>query len=125
MINNHIYGLFLFVIMQYFLFANDLLLKKADDILKEMTINEKISLLSGKGAYNTQNIDRLGLTQLELWDGPNGVRSNSNETATALPVGIAMGATWNTKLINKVGISLGQESRAFNVDVLLIILHRV
>ena len=119
MINNHIYGLFLFVIMQYFLFANDLLLKKADDILKEMTINEKISLLSGKGAYNTQNIDRLGLPQLELWDGPNGVRSNSNETATALPVGIAMGATWNTKLINKVGISLGQESRAFNVDVLL------
>ena len=34
MINDHIYGLFLFVIMQYFLFANDLLLKKADDVHK-------------------------------------------------------------------------------------------
>jgi len=119
MINNHIQGLFFFILIQHLLFANNPLQNKADDILKQMTINEKISLLSGKGAYNTQNIDRLGLPQLELWDGPNGVRSNSNETATAFPVGIAMGATWNTKLINEIGIALGKESRAFDVEVLL------
>ena len=119
MINNHIQGLILFLVMQHLLFANDPLQNKADDILKQMTIDEKISLLSGKGAYNTQNIDRLGLPQLELWDGPNGVRSNSNEIATAFPVGIAMGATWNTKLINKVGVALGKESRSFGVEVLL------
>ena len=119
MINNHIQGLFFFILIQHLLFANNPLQNKADVILKQMTINEKISLLSGKGAYNTQNIDRLGLPQLELWDGPNGVRSNSNETATAFPVGIAMGATWNTKLIHEIGIALGKESRAFDVEVLL------
>ena len=108
-----------FLFITALLFANDQLQKKAENILSQLSIEEKISLLSGKGVYNTQNIDRLGLSQLELWDGPNGVRSNSNETATAFPVGISMGATWNVELINELGIALGKESRAFGVEVLL------
>ena len=119
MINHFTQGLAFLIFIHYFLFADDTLHKKAEDILQQMTTNEKISLLSGKGAYNTQNIDRLGLSQLELWDGPNGVRSNSNEQATAFPVGISMGATWNVELINELGIALGKESRAFGVEVLL------
>ena len=119
MINHFTQGLAFLIFIHYFLFADDTLHKKAEDILQQMTTNEKISLLSGKGVYNTQNIDRLGLSQLELWDGPNGVRSNSNEQATAFPVGISMGATWNVELINELGIALGKESRAFGVEVLL------
>ena len=119
MINHFTQGLALLIFIHFFLFADDTLHKKAEDILQQMTTNEKISLLSGKGVYNTQNIDRLGLSQLELWDGPNGVRSNSNEQATAFPVGISMGATWNVELINELGIALGKESRAFGVEVLL------
>jgi len=119
MINNHFKYFFLFIFIQYLLFANNPLQENADDILNQLTVDEKISLLSGKGVYNTQNIDRLGLIQLELWDGPNGVRSNSNEIATAFPVGISMGATWNTDLINELGLALGKESRAFEVEVLL------
>ena len=108
-----------FLSITVLLFANDQLQKKAENILSQLSIEEKISLLSGKGVYNTQNIDRLGLSQLELWDGPNGVRSNSNEPATAFPVGISMGATWNVELIKELGIALGKESRAFGVEVLL------
>ena len=119
MINNYFRGLFYFFSITTLLFANDQLQKKAESILNQLSKEEKISLLSGKGVYNTQNIDRVGLPQLELWDGPNGVRSNSNEQATAFPVGIAMGATWNVELIKELGTALGKESRAFGVEVLL------
>ena len=108
MINNYFRGISCFFSITTLLFANDQLQKKAENILNQLSKEEKISLLSGKGVYNTQNIDRVGLPQLELWDGPNGVRSNSNEQATAFPVGIAMGATWNVELIKELGIALGK-----------------
>ena len=119
MINNYFRGVWFFFCIAMLCSANDQLQKQAENILSQLSNEEKISLLSGKGVYNTQNIDRLGLSQLELWDGPNGVRSNNNEQATAFPVGISMGATWNVELIKELGIALGKESRAFGVEVLL------
>ena len=80
--------------------ADDRIYKQAQELLAVMTLDEKVSLLSGRGSYDTQNIDRLNLPSLQLWDGPNGVRSNNNEPATAFPVGICMGSTWNLSLIH-------------------------
>ena len=99
--------------------ADDRIYKQAQKLLAVMTLDEKVSLLSGRGSYDTQNIDRLNLPSLQLWDGPNGVRSNNNEPATAFPVGICMGSTWNPALIEKLGKALGKECRAFGVEVLL------
>ena len=99
--------------------ADDRIYKQAQELLAVMTLDEKVSLLSGRGSYDTQNIDRLNLPSLQLWDGPNGVRSNNNEPATAFPVGICMGSTWNPALIEKLGKALGKECRAFGVEVLL------
>ena len=99
--------------------ADDHIYKQAQELLAVMTLDEKVSLLSGRGSYDTQNIDRLNLPSLQLWDGPNGVRSNNNEPATAFPVGICMGSTWNPALIEKLGKALGKECRAFGVEVLL------
>ena len=99
--------------------ADDRIYKQAKKLLAVMTLDEKVSLLSGRGSYDTQNIDRLDLPSLQLWDGPNGVRSNNNEPATAFPVGICMGSTWNPVLIEKLGKALGKECRAFGVEVLL------
>ena len=99
--------------------ADDRIYKQAQELLAVMTLDEKVSLLSGRGSYDTQDIKRLNLPSLQLWDGPNGVRSNNNEPATAFPVGICMGSTWNPELIEKLGIALGKECRAFGVEVLL------
>ena len=99
--------------------ADNRIYKQASELLAVMTLDEKVSLLSGRGSYDTQNIDRLNLPSLQLWDGPNGVRSNNNEPATAFPVGICMGSTWNPALIEKLGKALGKECRAFGVEVLL------
>ena len=93
--------------------------EKALGLLDQMTLDEKISLLSGRGMYDTQNIDRLNIPSLQLWDGPNGVRSNSGQPTTAFPVGIAMGATWNRSLIEELGTALGRECRSMGVEVLL------
>ena len=67
----------------------------ARSLLNQMSLDKKISLLSGRGIYDTQNISRLNIPSLQLWDGPNGIRSNKNQPITAFPVGVAMGATWN------------------------------
>ena len=52
--------------------ADDRIYKQAQKLLAVMTLDEKVSLLSGRGSYDTQNIDRLDLPSLQLWDGPNG-----------------------------------------------------
>ena len=44
------------------------------DILSKLTLDEKLSLLSGKTYWLTQEIDRLGVPSVWMSDGPHGVR---------------------------------------------------
>ena len=85
--------------------------EQAPSLLNQMSLNEIISILSGRGMYDTQNISRLNFPSLQLWDGPNGVRSNKNQPTTAFPVGMAIGATWNRSLIGEVGTAFGRGYR--------------
>ena len=66
MINNYFRGISYFFSITTLLFANDQLQKKAENILNQLSKEEKISLLSGKGVYNTQNIDRVGQSHLAI-----------------------------------------------------------
>jgi beta-glucosidase len=60
-----------------------------------------------------------------MTDGPHGVRANQREAdrivgpATSFPTGISMAASWNPELIERVGIALGEETRALGCDILL------
>ena len=45
--------------------ADDRIYKQAQELLAVMTLDEKVSLLSGRGSYDTQNIDRLNLPSLQ------------------------------------------------------------
>ncbi|MGQ9779513.1 MAG: hypothetical protein ACUVRM_06515, partial [Bacillota bacterium] len=49
--------------------------KRVEEILAKMTLREKIALLSGRDAWRTVAIERLGLPSLVMTDGPHGVRS--------------------------------------------------
>jgi len=87
-----------------------------------MTLEEKISMLAGADLWHTVAVPRLVIPQLKTSDGPNGARGawgNMGPTSVATPVGIALGATWNPALVEKVGNVLADELEAKGAHILL------
>jgi beta-glucosidase len=99
--------------------------KKIEALIKKMTLEEKVSLVSGIDNWHTKAIPRLGLPSIKVTDGPHGCRTassvNQNETipATCFPTGIGLAATWNTELVGKVGAAVGRETRDRGCTVIL------
>ena len=89
--------------------------ERVDDLLKQMTLEEKIDMIGGTG-FETKAIERLGIPPLNMSDGPLGVRWDNS---TALPSGILLGATWNPDLITKLGTVLATETKAKGRQVIL------
>ncbi|MFL5734914.1 MAG: beta-glucosidase H [Chloroflexia bacterium] len=95
---------------------------KIENLLSEMTLEEKVSLLAGADNWHTVAIDRLGIPSLKVTDGPNGARGDAfvgGVTAAAFPAGILLASTWNTALVQRVGKALAQEARTKGARVLL------
>lgn len=89
--------------------------ERVRDLLSRLTLKEKVDLLGGTG-FATKPIERLGIPELRMADGPVGVRWGES---TAFPVSIAMAATWDTSLVNLLGNALGRETRGKARHVLL------
>jgi len=93
-----------------------------DDIVQQLTLDEKCILLSGKNMWETASLERLGIKSLKMTDGPAGVRGSKwvdGSHTTYIPCGISLGATFDPALVEKVGAVLGQEARAKQAHVLL------
>lgn len=90
---------------------------RAADIVAQMTLDEKIAYIGGYDSWYIRPLERLGLPAVKMVDGPQGVRNNTQ--STLYPSGVAAAATWNRELIEKMGIALGQDSRARGVHILL------
>ena len=91
-------------------------------LLKQMTLEEKISMLAGADLWHSVAVPRLGIPQFKVTDGPNGARGAWGSMASpsvATPVGIALGATWNPELVEKVGNVLADELKAKGSHILL------
>ncbi len=104
-----------------------------DGLLAELTLEEKVSLTAGFDLWNIAAVDRLGIPQIKVTDGPNGARGAEgllgagSTTAACLPCGSALGATWDPELIAHVGELIGREARTKSCRFLLaptINLHR-
>jgi beta-glucosidase len=91
--------------------------RRVDSILKQMTIEEKIDLLGGVRGFALRGVPRLGLPSLETADGPIGVRNDGR--ATVMAGGIALAATWNPALAERVGREIGRDARAKGKHLLL------
>jgi beta-glucosidase len=89
--------------------------KRVEDLLSKLTLDEKIDLLGGTG-FATKKIKRLGIPEMRMTDGPVGVRW---QKSTAFPVSIAMAATWNPELVNKIGSAIGRETKGHARHVIL------
>src|SRR5688572_1189004 len=93
-----------------------------DELLQQMTIEEKISMLAGADLWHSVAVPRLGIPQFRVTDGPNGARGSwgsMGPSSVATPVGIALGATWNPDIVEKVGNVLGDELKAKGAHILL------
>src|SRR6266498_2083686 len=97
-------------------------MSRIDDLLSQMTIEEKISMLAGADVWHSVAVKRLGIPQFKTTDGPNGARGawgSMSSPSVATPVGIALGATWNPALVEKVGNVLADELEAKGAHILL------
>jgi len=90
---------------------------KISHIFGEMTLNEKIDLISGEQHFGISANPRLGLQRLWCSDATAGVHNHGRATAFSSP--IAMAASWNRELIQKVGDTIGKECRAKGISILL------
>jgi beta-glucosidase len=94
-----------------------------DKLLAELTLDEKAALSAGVDMWSTASVPRLGIPSVQLTDGPNGARGNqpgpAGPTATCVPCGSALGATWDPDLVERVGALVGREARAMGARVLL------
>ena len=97
--------------------------------VERLTLEEKASLTSGADHWRTQAVARVGVPALVLADGPHGLRKPANgfdevgigasAPATCFPPAVALGATFDPALAERVGAALGAEAAAAGVAVLL------
>lgn len=90
---------------------------RAEAILKQMTLEEKIDLIGGTDGFFIRAIPRLGIPRIKMADGPLGVRNFG--PATAMAGGISLAASWNPQLAEQVGTQIGRDARAKGVHYLL------
>ncbi|CAM3732715.1 glycoside hydrolase family 3 C-terminal domain-containing protein [Mucilaginibacter galii] len=103
--------------------------QKADALLKQMTLQEKVSLIHGSSSFTSGGVPRLGIPEWVMSDGPHGVRLEHGRTyadsmgiadaSTYLPTGVCLAATWNPKLGYAFGSVLGSEAAYRGKDVIL------
>ena len=92
--------------------------QRAKEIVAKMTLKEKLRYISGyTGGFSTCPVPRLGLPEVFMADGPQGIRNNTK--STMYPSGILSAATWNRDLNYRLGRGLGQDAKARGVGILL------
>ncbi|MET0438716.1 MAG: glycoside hydrolase family 3 C-terminal domain-containing protein [Devosia sp.] len=88
-----------------------------------MTLEEKVSILSGEDFWSVPAIERFGIGKLRVTDGPNGARGGGSliggVKSASFPVGIAIGATWNVPLVEEIGAALADEVKSKGAHMLL------
>lgn len=96
---------------------------RIEQLADQMTLEEKVSLLSGEDFWSVPAIERLGIGKLRVTDGPNGARGGGSliggVKSASFPVGIALGATWNTELVHEIGAALADEVKSKQAHMLL------
>ena len=103
---------------------------KINDIISQMTLEEKVEMLHGKNMFSSAGVERLGIADLEYADGPFGIREEmephswnslhlTTDSATFFPTGSALAATWSPEMAYAYGRGMGIEARLRGKDMVL------
>ena len=91
---------------------------RARELVRQMTLQEKIDYIGGyRDGFHIMPVERLGIPEIRMADGPQGVRNNTRSTLYAC--GVAAAASWNPEVAMMMGKGLGQDARARGVHILL------
>lgn len=103
--------------------------EKLQELIGQMTLEEKASLCSGADFWHTEAIERLQIPAMMVSDGPHGLRKQDQEAdhlgvnesikAVCFPAGCGTAASFNRELITRMGEALGEECQAEGVGVIL------
>ncbi len=103
---------------------------KIEAIISSLTLEEKVAMCHAQSKFSSPGVERLGIPELWMSDGPHGVRGEinwdnwgyanwTNDSITAFPALTCLASTFNPKLAKDYGISIGEEARYRKKDVLL------
>ena len=106
------------------------MVRNINEIISKMTVEEKASLCSGLDFWKTKAVERLGIPSIMMTDGPHGLRKqddsveeltdiHSSIPATCFPTAAGLACSWDRKLVERIGIALGEECQAEGVSILL------
>ena len=104
-------------------------MKSADEIVKNMTTDEKIALIAGKNFWHMEGVPSAGLMPIMLTDGPHGLRKqaaasdhlglNESVPSTCFPPACLMASSWDDNVTRSVGEAMGEECVAEEVSIIL------
>ncbi len=102
---------------------------KINDIISQMTLEEKVEMLHSKTNMSSEGVPRLGIQDIKYTDGPFGIREENGDgfrplgwtldSATYFPTGSALAATWSKEMARKNGWAMGKEGRLRGKDIIL------
>lgn len=104
--------------------------KKITEIIKKMTLEEKIAMLHGKHYFTSEGVPAQGIAEMNYADGPFGIREEmeplswnplhwSTDSATFFPTGSALAATWSEDMAYLYGTGMAREARLRGKDMIL------
>ena len=99
------------------------------DIIKKLSLEEKIALCSGEDYWHTKQLEKYGIPKIKMSDGPHGLRCQTSEAdifgineslpATSFPTAVTAGATWDKELYAREGEAIAREAASMGVSVIL------
>nr|WP_313639392.1 glycoside hydrolase family 3 C-terminal domain-containing protein [Paenibacillus sp.] len=99
------------------------------ELIAQMTLEEKAGMCSGLDFWQTKAVERLGIPSIMMTDGPHGLRKQKagndhlgifdSVPSTCFPAGAGMACSWDRELIKQVGAAIGEECQAEDVSILL------
>lgn len=102
---------------------------KIEELVKQMTLEEKAGMCSGSDFWHLKGVERLGIPSVMMSDGPHGLRKQEESAdhlgikdsiqAVCFPSAAGLAASFDKGLLRKVGETLGEECQAEKVAVLL------
>ncbi len=104
--------------------------KQIDDILSQLTLEEKVAMVHAQSKFSSPGVPRLGIPEIWCTDGPHGVRAEvlwdkwsqarwTNDSCTAYPALTCLSASFNPEMARLYGESIGEEARYRKKTVLL------